>query len=283
VQDEQGHAIPLAVVHLHSSVGSIDLSNSCKANGDFRFDRLPPGTYTLSWQAPHYYEQIQVEGSFPIGHELRPEVTVPSVTDSRLNLVMKPTARLKGQVYLPNGRPFRNGSICFIAPRPEMFSTNFLVKTNREGAFELEFPYDGEESFEALLPHIGYISAPWFRLVEGKILNLDFPIQLAASIEGQVRSKTDGGPVRKAHLQINIEDPGIEHNGNRYARYFHLGSASVETDDQGNFTVENLPAGAYSVKVYSSSKEYYKDPRSAVPYKIKLIQGERHSGIVLNL
>ena len=283
VQDEQGHPISKATVRLHPAGGASDLNTSCKADGEFRIDRLPAGTYTLYWQAPHYYEKIQVEGSFPAGRELRPEVTFPSVSDAAVTLVMKPTSRLIGQVYLPNGRPLRNGSVPFIAPRPEMFSADFHMSTNREGAFEVEFPYDGEEAFEALLPHIGYIPITWFHLAERKTSEQDFHIQPAASLVGQVRSKTDGRPARKAYILVNIEDPGVEHNGTRYARYFRLGHTAIETDDQGNFSVENLPAGDYTMKVYPSSKEYFCNAGSATPFKIKVTDGERRTGIALSL
>ena len=283
VVDEQGHAMPRAVVHLRLHGGSTELRAECEANGTFRFDRLPAGSYALYSEAPHYYQKPSPEIVYDSIGEFGPEITLPSANDAAISLVMNPMATLKGRVFLPDGRPLRSGSVTFTAPRPEMFTARFPVKTNREGAFELEFRYAGDENFEAILPHVGYVPGTCFSLTAGKSVKQDFAIQTPGAITGQVRSKTDGRPMRKAYVTAELKDPGIEYNGRRWIRYFRLLNMNPRLDDQGEFSIDNLPPGDYILKASPTEAQYFQDPPIRTTFKITLTQGERRRGIVFRL
>lgn len=283
VMDEQGHAVARSMVSLKSMDSRVKRRCSCNAKGEFHFNRLPAGKYTILGEAPHYYEKFQVIGAMGFGGSNYLPITVPAASDAAIPLVMEPKSRLQGRLFLPDGRPFRNGSFVFTAPRPEAFTARFPVKTNHAGAFELEFRYEGVEFFEAVLPDIGYVPSTPFQLVEGKTIHQEFSVQHSASIAGQIYNKADGQPVSSAYIEVSYEDAGIEVNGTRYVGSFRLMNMSVIADDQGNFTIPNLPPGLFTMKVYFNAVQYHMYHDAETSFSVQLKAGERHTGVILGL
>ncbi len=59
LKDEHGGRIPGGIVRLHAVTAGVDASQATDAEGNFRFDRIAPGTYELRMSAPGMKEQMR--------------------------------------------------------------------------------------------------------------------------------------------------------------------------------------------------------------------------------
>lgn len=283
VVDDSDRPVPGAHVSLRAAGEAKEIDAACDRKGEFAFTRLAAGTYRIYWQAPHYYEKMDAVGTFPSGGEARPEVTLPANRDTTVTLHMNWTSTLVGRLIAPSGKPLANMTVPLNAPRPEMFTQTFVAKTDRSGAFRLEFPYAGDETFEAVMPGVGYMPSTWFTLTEGEVIRQEFRFRRPASITGEVRSRQDDKPLANAYVQVRIQDPGIVRKGTNFVLYYHIGEQYLATDKNGRSAFYNLPGGTYTLGAGRSREEFFKGPKSVVKPDITVADGEQRKGFVLHL
>lgn len=281
VKDATGHAVPQSVVYLRTQDGKKEFHCECDLGGGFHFDRLPAADYLITWKAPHFYESSRV--SPPTSGFDEDKIKIPAASDTALDLKMQRMAVVRGRVMQPDGELFRNSPVSLFVPRAEAFLGNYPVKTNGLGVFELELPYTGQEYFAAILPHVGYITSPKLELEAGKTITQEFRALPVGSLEGQIRSKKDGQPLKKACMVAEYEYPEGKSGDVPGWLLFRLCKLTPELDEQGSFKLENLPVGKYILKVYSDSKQRDTDRDSAKIFKTTVTAGDKPSRVILSM
>jgi hypothetical protein len=126
VFDEQGHPIPIAFVRMVGKRSTeYDVSLKPEADGTFRNDRLPPGTYRVSADGHHITTEAVVV-------ELQPRIGAPWIT-----LVAKKESMIRGRVVDERGQPVKNVMLRAVAPPGSMLGLEGGDRTDEDGHFEV--------------------------------------------------------------------------------------------------------------------------------------------------
>ncbi len=241
--------------------------------GQFRAERLPPGSWLLQCEAEGYFQLHEQEGQGMFGLGTKQiEVTAVVGADSGAGrsapepvlLVMRQVAVLRTRVFDSDGRPVTNQKVSLILlggghwpdghENVSVDSQGFFEKEyriypnlpdNRFPPFPIEkrdpeFPivYDAQEmgeSFGLSVPgRSGYGPVTTFTLQSGKRTRQDFRLVRGASVSGTVYETDGKTPVAGARVGTDHVYGPFEFDGKVSPPL--TWERSVETDAEGHYT-----------------------------------------------
>jgi RNA polymerase sigma-70 factor (ECF subfamily) len=201
------------------------------ANGNFRFDELPPGRYGLRVKHPDFaphefsFEITETEGGGPFAVVLKPggslKVTVLGVGRKPLADQLVTISR-EGDREVTESRTDADGEIVF---------ENLAV-----GHYWVRRPLPGSGGREA--------ATRTTRVAAGETAEVEF--EVSCSLSGTVLG-ADGRPLPQAIVRLTPASFGAE--GYR--------SIQTRTDDDGTFDAQGFPPGEYSVRVQVIGKRSF--------------------------
>jgi protocatechuate 3,4-dioxygenase beta subunit len=241
VVDVNGKPIPGASVGLRTS-GSIfsgsALWEKCAEDGRFTYDGKPLGrTGRLSARAPGYSDEeredvVALDATKPteISFTLRPDPTKPSVT----KIAAKVTNRrsVSGTVVGPEGKPVASAVVRWDL----LVSSDSVPETTTaaQGAFRLEGVPDSSNVLSVMAKGL----APSFPMVDaGGDRQVKVEMKAGATIRGRVIDDA-GKPIEGVWVVPQVPNPKPNWGGSVY-----LDQLQANTDRDGRFTLEGMPAG----------------------------------------
>jgi hypothetical protein len=245
-----GTPVPDFPVRLARDDGSgIGLSATTDAEGAFGIADVPPGAYTVSWNA---------EGFVQPPNDQRQVVRVGEgehVDGVLVELTTLPV--LVGRILRPDGTPLANrqqAALHLKVQTPEgLVSTSLSVNTSDDGEFasplEPEKPRFGPARASVVIAKVGSGSRR-FRLVEGEDPPvLEFQLHPLASVTGQVRERGTKRPLVDASVQLSSGTGETVH------------IPKAKTDADGRFAFADVPAGLYrlSAKTDADAGSAYRE------------------------
>ncbi len=188
---------------------------SSGARGDFRFERLAPGSYQLEARAP--------------GHaSSRSTVQVPA--QEPLTVALQAASFIEGFVVDAQGSPATGAEVQVSGNTPQ------TVTTGQGGGFSLEVA-PGTHTLSARRgTEAGSLDRPLVVGLGRTVRDVRLRLGPGAGVEGRVYAKATGAPVAGARVEVSRH--GLDGDSGRGV-----------TDDTGHFSVEGLAAGSYDVKV----------------------------------
>ncbi len=202
--------------------------------GKFLINDLEPGNYRVAILSPDFAWGFS--DPFPIraGQE----------TDS-IYIQLSLGGTLSGRVVDANGDPIRGAQIALRNPEdgPNVLA-NFLrgmidqhkfradVRSNESGRFRFEHITEGEYKFEIRHPKFSTEWIDGLAVTEGSETKREVILRPGAIIKGIAQSP-DGGPLQNGMIFVQNVAAGV--------------SRQTRSDNNGNFSVFNLPPGEYTV------------------------------------
>ncbi|MFC7370130.1 carboxypeptidase regulatory-like domain-containing protein [Fictibacillus iocasae] len=235
--------LPIAGAFVEVFLGFTPLiSGFTDLNGNFTFEGLPEGLLTVTASAP----------SFAIDSE---DVTVFAGEQSIVNLALiENPASVSGQVVTSTGTPVANATVRAVDQAGQIIAT---VTTDSLGQFTFDNLPPGVITLLASAD--GFPSSSTDVTLEpGEVLTgvlLILQETVTSAISGNVID-TNGNPVAGAVVSV------FDENGN-------LAGTAI-TDENGGYTVDNLPSGTLTVNVTAlnfvdQSRDIFLDPGQILP------------------
>lgn len=146
---------------------------------------------------------------------------------------LDPFARIDGDVFDSDGTPLQNGEYRYYVrssadasedsstPWMAMASSRFTIEDLHEGFYRVEVRRENGEP----------TSSPEFQLREGDVRSLSIRLNKGGVLRGHVASAVDG---------LNLANATVSVVGS---------SQNATTDTGGNFTLDQLPSGAFSISI----------------------------------
>ncbi len=266
VLDVKGNPVVNAFLMAQGPSGFRHTSSDEK--GEYAFEELTPGTYTVSL-VPN--QELLMSGQAENSQEQQALVEEGKVTE--LNFILTPGYRLSGQVT-QNGKPVTGVNVSY-----QLADLTQLVR----GGGNKEVDDEGRYEFTELQPGLynisvyrGQMQQPYtFRPLFNGSLNLEqdtvYDIELPTmSISGNVKDAETGEAIAGARVSIvRSTDPHTVEDVIRTGRW---GGISDTTDSNGHYELEEVQEGELSVVV--QHKEYAYDM-----HPLTLTVGESKTGI----
>ncbi|MCF6137925.1 carboxypeptidase regulatory-like domain-containing protein [Pseudalkalibacillus berkeleyi] len=201
--------------------------------GQYTITGLVPGTYTIVVNAVGYTENST--GSTVLANE---------TTTTNLSLISE-SAGVSGTVLGTDGKPFKNAVIKIIDSNGVVVGTSAV---NANGFYSIGGLSPGTYSIRVAAPDIASQSSG-ISLVANEVREVNFVLRVSpGTIFGKVTDQTTGEPIVGANVNI------LDTNG--------LVIATTATNTLGNYFVDRLAAGSYTVSVTKSS--YAKQTKGAI-------------------
>jgi protocatechuate 3,4-dioxygenase beta subunit len=217
--------------------------------GRFVFPTVPPGEYRLDQQT----------------------VAVKAHERAEVSIAIPAPGRITGRLVGPDGKPVANVTVRFTAnvridQRRGLVPT-YQAVTGADGSYEIAGAQPGETLMTVLAPGHGYGISRRFVVQPGKTsVDIDFALQPTVSVSGVVRNKTTGQPVLGAGVSLRT-----------YGGEWSFESEQVKADEQGRFTIPDLPPGEGYVLAAVTG---YFQPK---PLPLTLPAGRNQTGVVVEL
>lgn len=129
IVDADGQPVPLAVVYVSpKSPAPLEQKKNRDAKGEFRFDGLAPGRYTVSAVGPANQASDEVAFTLDDGGD-----------EARVRLVLRRTARLVVRVRSPEARPVP-GARVYVLPAQALNAGAPIEMTNLDGEATVHVP-----------------------------------------------------------------------------------------------------------------------------------------------
>lgn len=246
---------PMAHVYVALSASGVDayspqdLGSNTDSKGEFVIKGVPPGNYLATT-----HQQVE-------GHSLsaRQKLEVGETKLDNVVLSFNNGIELKGRVIAASPGLVLEHLHVYLNSVDEDGGSSTGAKVNPDGTFEIENVTDG-----SYVPHLGPVEPGWYmksaRLGATDVLqsgvqiergsntgSLEMVLSLgAAQLDGSVTQ--DDKPVAGASVRLRPEPETLFNS--------HRGRGN-ETDQNGNFSIPNIPPGKYKVitKLPSGSPE----------------------------
>ena len=239
------------LIGLGYKVRSVRHEATTNASGEFTLEDVPvAGRLTI---VARLGERLSEPVSLPIdsgtANDLSPiKLVLPALQDRR-------TVTLRGTVRLPDGRP---------AARTTVAAGGVVTQTKNDGSYELAVE-NTVEVLGAVRSGIGFTTLALDELIMGgnEVLCPDLLLRAnPLAIEGIVLGP-DETPLANARVWIGAATklPGLKQSLEDLA----VGRTSgyVETNDSGEFVLDGLNTGDYTLWVRSSGRDVPMDPIAA--------------------
>ena len=180
-----------------------------------------------------------------------------------IDFVLEPGGTISGHIFASNGTTPLAG-VQVVAVDYESLSPPGMANSGADGSYTILGLPTG--LYDVSAAAAGYL-AEWYPdaldwndaapvpvTAPADTPNIDFTLEVAGSISGQVTYLDGGTPVPVANLRVHAHDPATDE---------HVSEAN--TDSSGNYTISGLPTGSYIVLACTSCsglnfvKEYYQD------------------------
>jgi hypothetical protein len=244
-------------VTLEEKQGAINLNRySLHADGQgrFAFRDLPPGAYQMSAS----------------GGDFRPPPQTLTLAEGQAmtDLVLKVGPVVSGLLRALDGTLLANTQVQFhlVRLKPYTRHESRLVLTDGEGRYEVLVRDPGQYLLTAIVPNVGCARTEELTIATEDVEGVDLRLAPAASVAGRVRVRGTDDPPRRISLSF------IERKDS-----FWFDPYPLRIDEQGRFTLQDLPAGTYQVQV--SGVEYLPMP----PQTLTLAAGQAVTDWVLEL
>jgi len=204
------------------------------AAGELAIEKLPSGTATVSLSLEGFKDFDRKDVA--IGKDAKP-ADLGTITLDR-------GKKISGKVVDADGNPIAMAQVSGSAFAPGKAFQNAETKTGKDGKFALSgLDPDGNWSIEATAK--GYSSAKADDVKpEGDPLELK--LVKAGSVKGRVVFGDPPRPVSNYTIESDPKDEGGGQAG-MFRRMRGSGSSSRQSDPRGNFDIENLTPGAYTL------------------------------------
>ncbi|MET0555198.1 MAG: carboxypeptidase regulatory-like domain-containing protein [Vicinamibacteria bacterium] len=193
--------------------------------GGFELNGLPPGVYDLVARAPGLAPSVAAE------------VTVDRRTDARIDLVVRPGARVVGRLVDANERPV-GGKVAVGdldgRPVPRLLAEPLATEAADDGRFAIDAVPPGEHALGVTAPGLARQRVDVaVREGERQVDLGDVRMEVGIAIRGRVRSKA-GQPIADAVVRANV---------------MRMGNDGVEarSEADGSFVLAGLEQGMYRV------------------------------------
>jgi hypothetical protein len=258
-------------------------------NGEFRFDGLYPGNWTVATDSR--------TGSSPLTRGFASRtVSIPETgITKRVDIGMKIGAYITGTVTDSNAKPLSHVTVALMGEgleRPEMNR----MATNASGQFRfMSHATDRPLSVWAIKDGYAVHQSEDFRVRAFGEERVDIVLQAGASISGTIVDQ-HGAPVADAHVTVFNE------SGDVVPYDTSFGSKPLAKTTPGRFSISNLPAGTFSLSakiqmpfttvmrsgrstvrsIYASLPDRH--DASAAPHAVVTVaEGEQKRGVQLRL
>ncbi|MCF6137924.1 carboxypeptidase regulatory-like domain-containing protein [Pseudalkalibacillus berkeleyi] len=201
--------------------------------GEYTITGLVPGTYTIVVNAVGYTENST--GSTVLANQ---------TTTTNLSLISE-SSGVSGTVLGTDGTPFKNAVIKIIDSNGVVIGTSAV---NAEGFYSIGNLRPGTYSIRVAAPDVASQSSG-VTLVANEIKVVNFVLRVSpGTIFGKVTDRETGDPIVGANVNI------LDTNG--------LVIATTATNTLGNYFVDRLAAGSYTVSV--TKNEYAKQTAGGI-------------------
>ena len=262
-------------IELLDASGNVVQTTFTNDRGQYRFENLGPGTYSVRQVQPAGYyqgdEHVGSAGGVIVRDNLIGQITIKSATDAvRYDFCELLPATLRGRVYAdpeadcvfgPQDTPLAGVKIELLNDRDIVVATAF---TGADGRYEFLNLAPGKYSIREIQP-AGYFQGGTLvgnaggvvraQDLIGEILltsaeigdNYDFCETIPSSISGRVYADPEGdcvfGPLDQPLAGVRVDL--LDANGRQVG--------TTLTDSQGRYKFDNLAPGAYAVREHQPS------------------------------
>ncbi len=237
VTDENGK--PIANVRLGPSGYNFDFESvKTDQNGAYSLRGLDPqGRTEIGAFADGYQWEIERAVVFPAGQR---EVTI----DFQLKSSTKDNRTITGRVTRADGSPAEGVKVSY--GWSDSYVGHKTTLTDKDGRYTLK-DCDGTKNL-VVVQGKGY--APAFRFVDEKVnAQIDFTIEPGHWVEGKIVDES-GNPLEGVWISMTAETPEMSKMGFCGDRVYRYLDGRAETDKNGHFRLENLPADKIVVECY---------------------------------
>lgn len=222
--------------------------------GRFRFAQITPGGWHCAVTGPAKPSDFaaRIPSLFEPRRDGQAEtdVTITNGVAASVELDLEPTrAPLEGEVVI-TGSVTRDGAP-LVGARVEFTSLAHegggQTETNGAGAFEIR-GHAGTVQLQ-IMDRGTMLAWRQYTLLAGDSKRVDIALKSGGDVRGTVRSKRDGKPVAGADVQVLRME--VEQRGNT-GHIADISRYNTNTNERGDFAVENVVAGEYQVTVMAS-------------------------------
>ncbi len=241
-------------------------------NGEFRFDGLPLGTYTLNYAMLGLRE--------PPSSEAKTIRLTPDESAAAIDFPVVMGPHLHGRVVDPEGHPVAKAMVFGIRNLGKISGLIVQDLSAADGTFDLYFGHQPEQVqlFAGTHPDLGAqgdrlasdIVGPFYPNEDGTP-EIELKLRTTATISGTVLD-TDGVPVANARVIPRSKGAG---EGTEMWR-------PAETGEDGAFTLSGLLAGSYDLDLMPPDTERFIHPLPPND-RLDVVWGETRSGLQLVL
>ena len=233
-------------------------------DGRFEMESLGSGKWNLVAASKGY-----------IDHERKGIELEPGVDPPEQRIVMQKGATLSGTVLGADGSPLAGVNIERVIAQRNMFDVSRanrrVARTDGDGSYTLEGLPLGKASFSA--KHSSHQDSVRDANIQEGDNRLDFSLDRGLTISGSVVDPT-GLPVEGARVKAGQAGAGF---AIMMASGGGGGPRPALTDTDGNFTLDGLKNGSYTV---SASKDGFAEGEAEIPVRL---DGNDESGVLIRL
>ncbi len=222
---EADGATPLtsATVYLMLN-GAPGITGSTDANGDYSFEGVPPGTYT-----------VQTDEAAGFASSQSVVVTTGTVT---IPIIKEGSDTLSGTVDDASGDPISGATILVEPAILPALGLSLTATTAANGGFTIQGLAAG--SYVVSVNAAGYAIQQQTSALSGSSGPLGFRLQTGTTLSGTVTDALSGAAVTDASITVVSEST-------------HQVVATAQTGEEGTYQVPNLAAGTYDLIAADSS------------------------------
>ena len=235
VTDQEGS--PIAGARVGASLSYFDFqAPKTDKNGEYILRGLDPDTRSeIGVSADGYNYVSDRVVVFPAR---RRELTLD------FKLLRQGTRSIWGRVLKPDGTPAQGVSVSY--GWTSFYGGYRSTKTDEDGRYRL----DNVDATKNLVVVQGDGFAPGFKYVEADVdAEIDFKLEPGHSLEGRLVDE-EGNPVAGAHISVSAESKEMDRMGSCGRNAYRCLKPEVTADEDGRFTLVNLPAGRVFIETY---------------------------------
>ncbi len=224
VQADGTTPVTNALVCLVSS-GSVLVAGETDANGDYAFEDVVPGTYTVLTGGR---TGIAASASFTVGSQ-----------DANLPAIVLSTLQVSGTVAGPSGQPLAGATVLVVPQAEPLAALGMTAVTDSNGQFSVSGATPG--SYEVQVQDDGFAPQSQVIALSAQGAPLAIQLQTGTTLSGQITDATGGGPV--AGVQVTV-----------FSATTHNTVASGQTDSSGAYQLTGLAPGTYNLVASNSTQ-----------------------------